>query len=161
VPLTYRARRFRDGARPTDPLAFGPPPVAPAAGRYNRAGQSALYLGMDPRGLSAEMAQYAKPGEHLYFARYLPIASLSMVDMSDASAHAALHLAFDRAERLDLDYEAAQRLADVVRELCIDGIIVPGVRGTKAHHYRNVVIFNCLDWATWIDTSYPPELLFN
>ncbi len=107
------------------------------------------------------MAQYAKPREHVYYARYLPIASLSLLDLSDASAHAALHLAFDRAERLDLDYQAAQRLANVVRELCIDGIIVPGVRGTKGHHYYNVVIFNCLDWPMWIDTSYPPELLPN
>jgi hypothetical protein len=81
------------------------------------------------------------------------------VDLSDPSAHPALHLAFDRAERLDVDYEASQRLADVVRELEVDGIIVPGVRGNKHHHYSNVVVFNCLDWASWIDTGEAPKPL--
>jgi len=158
APLAHRARRFPKTVHPTDPMAFGPPP-SPTAGRYNRTGQSALYLGRDTRGLSAEMAQYAKPGEHFYYARYLPVPSLSLVDLSDANVHAALHLAFDRAERLDVDYEAAQRLADVVRELRIDGIIVPGVRGTKSHHYSNMVLFNFLDWTMWVDTSHLPELL--
>jgi len=107
------------------------------------------------------MAQHAKRGEHLYYARFLPAASLSLVNLSHANIHAALHHAFDRAERLNLDYEAAQRLADVVRELCIDGIIVPGVRGTEAHHYCNVVIFNCFEWDKWVDTTHPPKLLPN
>lgn len=160
APLAYRARAFPETDHPTDLLEFGPPPF-PAAGRYNRPGQSALYLGMDPHGLSAEMKRFVNPKEHFYFARYLPLASLSLVDLSDAGVHAALHLAFDRAERLDLDYEAAQRLADVVRELGIDGVIVPGVRGSTAHHYRNLVIFNCFDWARWVDTSHPPERLPN
>lgn len=158
APQTCRARRFPKTIHPTDPLCFGPSPSF-AAGRYNRAGQSALYLGRTIQGLSAEMAQYAKPGQHFYYARYRPVLSLSLVDLSVADAHAALHLAFDRAERLDLDYEPAQRLADVVRELGIDGIIVPGVRGTKSYNYSNVVIFNSLDWATWVDISHPPELL--
>jgi hypothetical protein len=159
APQTFRARRFPKSIHPTDPLCFGPPPPI-AAGRYNRAGQSALYLGMTTQGLRAEMEQYALPDQHFYFARYCPILSVSLVDLSAASAHAALHLAFDRAERLDLGgYEAAQRLADVVRELGIDGIIAPGVRGTKAYNYSNVVIFNCLDWATWVDMSHPPEPL--
>lgn len=158
APQTFRARSFSETTRPTDPLEFGPAPSRPQ-NRYNRAGQSALYLGMDVPGLGAEMAEQAKPGEHYYYARYLPVDSLSLVDLSDASAHAALHLAFDRAERLDLNYESAQRLADVVRELHIDGIIVPGVRGTIDYHYSNVVIFNCADWAMWVDPSHPPELL--
>lgn len=153
-----RARGFSETVHPTDPLEFGPPP-SPPAGRYNRAGQSALYLGLDPIGLSLEMAQYAKTGMHFYYARYRPAASLLLVDLSDANAHAAIQHAFDRAERSDLDYEAAQRLADVFRELRIDGIIVPGVRGTKTNQYCNMVIFNCRDWAKWVDTSHPPELL--
>jgi hypothetical protein len=105
------------------------------------------------------MAQYAKPGEHFFYAHFLAETSLSLVDLSDVNAHAALHFAFDRAERLDLNFEAAQRLADVVRELSIDGIIVPGVRGTKTHHYTNLIIFDCLDWASRVDTSQLPELL--
>ena len=139
-------------------MEFGPPP-SPSAGRYNRTGQAALYLSKDSIGLSAEMALYAKAGEHFYYAHYHPSCAWWLVDLSDPSAHAALHLAFDRAERLDVDYEASQRLADVVRELEIDGIIVPGVRGKKDHHYSNVVVFNCLDWADWIDTNLVPKLL--
>jgi len=157
-PPAYRARRFPDAVHPTDPLEFGPPPI-PTAGRYNRAGQPALYLGRDILGLSAEMRQYVTPGERLYWARYLAVDSLSLVDLSDPEAHPALHLAFDRAERMDVDYEAAQRLADVVRELGIDGIIVPGVRGTKLHHYNNLVVFNCGGWRDWIDSSQNPEPL--
>lgn len=158
APQAYRARCFPKTIHPTDPLCFGPPPAF-AAGRYNRAGQSALYLGRTIQGLSAEMVKYAKPNQHFYYAKYLQVPSLLLVDLSDANAHASIHFAFDRAERLDLDYEAAQRLADVVRELGVDGIIVPGVRGTKTHNYCNVVIFECLDWASWVDTSHPPELL--
>lgn len=158
APTSYRARPFPERDRPTDPLQFGPPP-SPGAGRYNRAGQPALYLGRDVRGLSAEMAHYPRPGQQYYFARYLSTDSLSLVDLSDANAHAALHLAFDRAERLDVDYEPAQLLADVIRELGIDGIIVPGVRGSPDHHYCNVVVFRCLGWEDWVDKSHSPTLL--
>jgi len=105
------------------------------------------------------MGQSADSTNHLYYARYRPINSLSVVDLSDTSIHAALQLAFDRAERLDTPYETSQKLADVVRLLGIDGMIVPGVRGCPDHHYRNVVLFNCGDWEKWVDTSHPPKTM--
>ncbi len=158
VPYTYRGRFFNDPTRAADPMAYGPPP-SPGAGRYNRDGHATLYLSYEHAGVRAEMGRHAKIGTQLFCARYRPVESLDCVDLSDARVHPALQLAFDRAERLDVDYEAAQRLADVARELRIDGIIVPGVRGTKAHHYKNLVIFRCTDWASWIDISFPPEPL--
>lgn len=158
APQAYRARGFPQMTHPKNPLCFGPPPTV-TEGRYNRAGQTALYLGMSTQGLSIEMARYAKPDQRFYFARYHQTPSLALVDLSDTNVYAALHHAFDRAERLDEHLEAARRLADVVRELCIDGIVVPGVRGTKTYNYRNIVIFNCNDWAKWVDTGCAPELL--
>ena len=110
-------------------------------------------------GLKAEMERSEDDTNHLYYARDHPIDSLSGVDLSDTSIHAALQLAFDRAERLDTPYETSQKLADVVRSLGIDGMIVPGVRGNPDHHYRNVVLFNCGDWEKWVDTSHPPKTM--
>lgn len=158
APATYRARSFPHSVRPSDLMEFGPPPC-PGAGRYNRSGQAALYLGTDRHGVIAEMARFTRPGTHCFYARYSPIEALKMVDLSDPSAHPALHHAFDRAERLDVQYEPAQRIADVIRELRIDGIIVPGVRGSTDHHYTNIVVFNCHDWAAWLDTRFLPERL--
>jgi len=158
LPPAFRARSFPKTCHPTDPFEFGPPPN-PASGRYNRAGQAALYLGSEVRGLSAEMRQYANSGEQFYWARYSGADSASLVDLSEPSAHPALHFAFDRAEGLGVGYEAAQRLADVIRELSIDGMIVPGVRGNKLHHYNNLVVFNFGGWRDWIDASQQPELL--
>ena len=161
VPATYRARFFPRATHPTSPLQFGPPPGNLSKGRYNRVGQSALYLSADLFGLKAEMGRSEDDTNHLYYARYHPVDSLSVVDLSDTSIHAALQLAFDRAERLDTPYETSQKLADVVRSLGIDGMIVPGVRGNPDHHYRNVVLFNCKDWEKWVDTSHPPQNLIN
>jgi RES domain-containing protein len=158
VSATYRGRFFSDTTQAANPMEYGPPPT-PSAGRYNRVGQAALYLGYELAGVRAEMERHAKEGLKLFCARYKPIKSLRCIDLSDAQAHPALHLAFDRAERLDVDYEAAQRLADVARELEIGGIIVPGVRGSNVHHYRNVVILRCADWDSWVDSDFQPEQL--
>lgn len=159
MPAALRARSFEEHLEPIDPLCFGPP-RDPSAGRYNRAGQSTLYAGTTVEGLRAEMARYAVPGRHFYYARYRPTEALRLANLTDPAAHAALHLAFDRAERLDADYEAAQRIADVARQH-LDGFIVPGVRGTATHHYTNVVVFLCSDAQDWIDQSFAPRRLGN
>ncbi len=159
VPASYRARFFPSATPPTSPLQFGPPPRGGSQGRYNSTGQSALYLSVDLFGLKAEMERDKDDTRRLYYAHYRPIDTLSVVDLSDSSIHAALHLAFDRAERLDTSYEISQKLADVVRSFGIDGMIVPGVRGNLNHHYCNVVLFNCRDWEYWLDTSHPPQEL--
>lgn len=158
APSSYRARLFRGGEVPTDPLQFGPSPSR-AAGRYNQVSQPALYLGTSLAGLALEMEQYSEVGSNFYVARYAPIEALELVDLSAPNIHSALHHAFDRAERPTNDYEPGQLLAEVVRDLGIDGMIVPGVRGTIATRYTNVVVFRNQEWVSWIDSTYLPAKL--
>ena len=56
VSATFRARDFPETVCPTDPMMFGPPPT-PGPNRYNRTGQTALYLGESLAAVSAEMRE--------------------------------------------------------------------------------------------------------
>jgi hypothetical protein len=159
VPSSFRARPFSEmEAVPTNPLDFGVPENQ-RANRYNRAGQRALYLGLEVAGLRAEMEQRANYGDRHYYARYNPIDSLSIIDISERSIHAALHFAFDFGELEDEPWDASQRLADIARSFGIDGMIVPSVRGNRDRRYQNAVLFNCGAWKDWVDASHPPKPL--
>jgi hypothetical protein len=62
------------------------------------------------------------------------------------------------AEKGDPTFAFSQFVAALVSD-GFDGMRVPGVRGTDAVRYTNVVMFSHERWLEWIDTSTGPTRL--
>ena len=157
--VSYRALSFASDVAPASAIEFGPNPKR-RSNRYNRDGETAMYLCTTVAGLQAEMLCYHDPEKVCFFATFSAISSeISIADLTDASLPAVVHQAFDYAERPESRW-AGHRLADLIRSLGYQGLLVPGVRGSPANRYANLVIFNYEGWEAWVDSRSPPRLLF-
>jgi hypothetical protein len=152
-PLELFRGRPRDGSiRGLEQM--GPPPVGCAPdGRYNRAGESVLYLSDSEEGVRLEVT--AGP---ICIQQFLvPAPSLRIADFAPEEVSNRVHAAFDLAERACVpgrdgpnNYAFSQLLARSIFRAGFDGFIVPGVRGNSSVRYRNVVLLKPdRAWQSW------------
>jgi hypothetical protein len=133
---------------------MGPPPVGRAPdGRYNRAGESVLYLSNSEEGGRLEVA-----AGRVCIQQYVIYAPpLRIADLGSEGASNLLHAAFDLAEKARVPgwsgpatYAFSNFLARSICRSGFDGFIVPGVRGISSFHYTNVVLFRPEGtWRSW------------
>ena len=133
---------------------MGPPGVGWSPdGRYNRAGESVLYLSNSEEGARLEVA-----AGRVCIQEYVVNAPpLRIADLASEEASNLLHAAFDLAEKARAPgwsgpstYVFSQFLARNICRHGFDGFLVPGVRGNSSIHYRNVVLFRPeRAWRSW------------
>jgi RES domain len=133
---------------------MGPPPVGRAPqGRYNRAGESVLYLSNSEEGVRLEVTAGRICIQK--YAIYAP--PLRIADLGSERASNRLHAAFDLAEKACVPgrsgpatYAFSNFLARSICRSGFDGFIVPGVRGSSSIRYYNVVLFRPEGtWRSW------------
>ena len=149
---------------------MGPPTDAQAgAGRYNRDGVGVLYMSDLEVGVQRELRARPSSGpfgvqRFIWVQRFIitpqarGIADLTMVDPASVIASTCWF-----AELAAPDGEPTFAFSQFVAALVsdgFDGMRVPGVRGTDAVRYTNVVMFSPAErWRDWIDTSTGPTRL--
>ena len=144
---------------------MGPPSRKQAVvGRYNRAGEPALYLCDSLHGVSAELGAQ----DAVCVQRYsLPVDSLRIADLADSELSSFVHAVMDFAEASGVGGRIGPAsptfsllVASIVRACGFDGMRVPGVRGIPDLLYCNVVVFNPLEhWREWSvgEPGFPPQ----
>lgn len=133
---------------------MGPSPVACAPdGRYNRVGESVLYLSNSEEGARLEVVT----GRICIQQYVIHSPPLRIADLTSEEVSNLLHAAFDLAEKACVPgwsspatYAFSQFLARSIRRSGFDGFIVPGVRGSSGTLYHNVVLFRPeVTWLSW------------
>jgi hypothetical protein len=163
VPLQcYRGRTPPFRSEVPDAEEMGPPTHA-EAGRYNRDGIGVLYMSDLEMGVQRELRERARSGPS-WVQRFVitpqarGIADLTMVDPASVIA-SACWFAELAAKVGEPTFAFSQFVAALVSD-GFDGMRVPGVRGTDAARYTNVVMFSPAErWRDWIDTSTVPTRL--
>lgn len=150
--VLFRARPDNCSIRGWEEM--GPPPVGGAPdGRYNRAGESVLYLSNSEEGVRVEVA-----AGRICIQEYVIYAPpLRIADLGSEGASNLLHAAFDLAEKARVPgrsgpatYAFSNFLARSICRSGFDGFIVPGVRGSSSIRYYNVVLFRPeRTWRSW------------
>jgi len=150
--LCYRGCYRRSDMLPRPlPHHFGPPPPERTeAGRYNNTGEPVLYLCTAAYGVAYEKQEDSKPIKDLFCQEYiLDISSLRLADFAHPNLDNFIQIVFEYAEygmrggNIDKsDYIFSQIVGAIVKQCGFSGMSVPGVRGTRAHRYQNIVIFN-------------------
>jgi hypothetical protein len=133
---------------------MGPPPVGRAPdGRYNRAGESVLYLSNSEEGVRLEV-----PPGRICIQQYVIYAPpLRIADLGSEGVSNLLHAVFDLAERARVQgrsgpatYAFSNYLARSICRCGFDGFMVPGVRGSSSIRYYNFVFFRPVgSWRSW------------
>ena len=161
LEIMYRGRHFdpADTSRNVS-SSFGPPPPEACleAGRYNSAGSSVLYLASTNDGVRLEVQP--PPGRVLMSQAFLVPPSVRIADLTNNSIDPFVGNAFDRAEHMEATYYfRSNALAHLVSEQ-FQGMLVPGVRGSRHQRYSNLVIFAPKDiWCAWIHSPAAPTEL--
>ncbi len=138
---------------------MGPPlPSQADHGRYNRKGESVLYMCDSAEGVRRELlASYMT---HIGFIqRYsLDAWDISIADFTSSNMNSFLRSVFDIAESCNVsgrpgpnNYTFSQYVAKIVEWVGFDAMLVPGVRGDTKQHYRNIVVFDSEKWESWSD----------
>ena len=161
----YRGRDFPRGHTPQS-KEFGPPPANKSpANRYNEAGEPALYLANTRDGVRRELVRGSIPSPRPWVQEFkVPWSQLVWLDSrsqisDEANSVHLLPAVFDVCEHgSDPEYAASRKIAALIRERNFDGLIVPGVQGTRGHHYFNVVVFVIANWQQWLAPK-PPYLM--
>ena len=159
----YRGRLFTTDSV-TDPFEFGPPPRTDAGhGRYNAAGNSALYLASTVVGVAAELARHRRDGMYLFCQSFsVALQALRVANLAAADIMPIFKICFDYSEQelAPEKYFKSQVLAELISCAGFNGFLVPGVRGFKENRYQNLVLFDPgLQWREWVDSSRPPQLV--
>lgn len=158
--LCFRGRRrFLAGYSPS-PWEMGPPPSASAPeGRYNKVGESVLYLCESERAVLEEPITGTGP---LWIQRFvLPADQLAIADFSSVRGDDFLSKVFLFAELAGNPGVAVQLcFSQFVASLVsrhFDGMWIPGVRGNKNHRYCNLVMFRAESrWRDWLQLDAAP-----
>lgn len=155
----YRGRFKSEDMLPTPSARhFGPPQKEKTkAGRYNKHGQPVLYLATSENGVLRELC-LGQPASDLYCQKFrLPPGKLQLADFSNHELANFVHIAFDYAEYglgsggvNDREYGFSQVLGEIVEAAGYEGMIVPGVRGTRDSRYLNIVLFSTESWEEWV-----------
>jgi hypothetical protein len=130
----------------------GPPPAELAGDqRYSRVKVPAWYLADSIDGVMRELQDRGRPLTIQCFA--LDRTLLRLVDLNAHDVATYVQAVFDVAESACIDgrggpndFKFSQTVAETVTESGFDGMIVPGVRGDAALHYRNVVLLRAHRW---------------
>lgn len=158
VPL-FRGRFL--SSPPNSPEEFGPPPSASVRrGRYNAAGDPALYLCSSVNGVKRELGT-PPPGCTLWIQRFQILAELRIADARqlpiDSFAAAVFWLIESGRDRSITPPQLGQRVAQIIGAE-YDGLVVPGVRGEPNELYWNAVVFRPENrWRRLVDRSAQPE----
>ena len=162
--IVYRGRPISpDKVASLTRTDFGPPPAdKAAAGRYNHAGSPALYLATTPAGVCAELAG-RDIGSSLYCQQYqIDPNQLQVLDMSALSLKDIVRIVFDYTEHSSAPGGSlhSRLLASAISALGHDGMIVPGVRGSRQNRYSNLVVFEPSErWRDWVSGNADPLFL--
>jgi hypothetical protein len=150
-----------------DPRDFGPPPPpGRTQTRYNRAGNSALYLADSEYGVRREMVHWAIRGTPYAQKFVIPVgATLRIANFTETSADDLITAVFGVAENENVHglgaaaYDFSNAVADIVRSK-FDGMRVPGCRGEYPQVYHNIVLFNPDGrWERWLAPGASPMRL--
>ena len=151
--VCFRGRADRSDI--TGAAQMGPGPGG-NGGRYNRPGESVLYLADSIDGVVREMRFWSSSCRVLCVQEYsVPLDDLNVADLATPEVSGLLTCAFDAAEMSgnaefgSKDYAFSQMLAALVRRAGFSGMIVPGVRGAPGQTYRNVDLFSHRGWNSW------------
>lgn len=151
-------RRFALGYSPQLQDMGPPPPGAPSAGRYNKQGESVLYLCETEQGVMREPIDGTGP---LWLQRFLlPTGALEIADLRPGRADEFVDQVFWFAEHAgeapnQCSLEFSQRIAELVADR-FDAMMIPGVRGDESHRYTNIVVLRRVsEWMSWL---YPESL---
>lgn len=159
-PLLWRGRGVDHV--PQSAMEMGPPPQSAnhGEGRYNKAGESVLYLTDSEDGVHRELS-----GTPYVQAYHLPLSTIRIADFRVWPADSFVTAVFSIAEECKVEgrgldtYVFSQTIAEVVAER-FDGMLIPGVRGMPGAHYSNVVVFRPHPhWPNWIEPGTCPYLL--
>lgn len=144
-------RCFRGVALAARPAHCGPSPKPPTCdGRYNRVGETMLYMSDCVLGVLRELE--AQPDPKWIQEFDVPLDLLNIADFVNLSEGEFINHVFFNAERTvwpdtDTTYAFSQRVARLVREHGFGGMIV---RGARDGGYVNVVIFEPgARWQDW------------
>lgn len=154
----YRGRPQNAITGDPEPSNFGPPPVARTTlYRYNEEGNPVLYLASTPAGVWAELT-HRGPCPLFCQEFIVDLSSMRILDASCSTLHNFLQHAWDAAERLELrEYMFSRALAKLVRAAGFEGMVVPGVRGTRDGRYCNLVVFEPEPhWQDWLAPGRAP-----
>jgi hypothetical protein len=160
--LCCRGRRFPSAHVPTSD-EMGPPPMAVASkGRYNKSGESVLYLCESDMGVVRE--PIGGDGQ-LWIQRFvLPLDGLAIADFSSLRADDFASKVFWFAELAGIEGVAhrirfSQLVASIVAQK-FDGMRIPGVRGGDDVRYSNIVVFRAeRSWRDWLEIGSQPSQL--
>lgn len=149
----FRGRFFRESARVSS-SDFGPPPIEKAiVGRYNRAGQSRLYLCSSVSGVVRELGP-AQPGDFLWSQEFRFPNDLRIFDarkLPESSFAASVFWVIEEECDRSAKYSGlGSNIVDLL-DSEYEGMIVPGVRGSRSDRYSNIVIFNPFErWQNYL-----------
>jgi hypothetical protein len=160
----FRGQALAVNSEPPPLDRLGPPPTeyVVEGGRYNRPGNSVLYLSDTEEGVQRELAE--REGEfEIWMLRFLVrTTDLRLADFTHFDPDHFLTAVFWHAERAETElyptFVFSQTVAEIVARR-FDGMIVLGVRGENGFNYRNVVIFrpHAL-WRNWVYASSQVKL---
>jgi hypothetical protein len=160
----YRGRPFDSDKDAPSSFEFGPPSSRDAkAGRYNRDGESFLYLSTSSAGVHAELSHHYSDGPTFYYQRFsIDCVQFAVADLTAESLPNILHLTFDMSERVheSARYFTSQVICEIVGACGFSGMFVPGVRGSPKNRYSNLVVFSTEDqWRSWVNSDSVPKRL--
>lgn len=150
----------------TPPAAdeMAPPPAdrTDDRGRYNRRGESVLYLSDSEEGIRRELAGRQGP---IWIQRFiLRPATVRIADLrlnlpgTHRFMRSVLWFAELAGQQGYPGVDFSQTLAQIVGQR-FDGMMVPGVRGDGTFTYHNIVLFRPESrWRAWLDGTDPYEL---
>lgn len=137
------------------------------ADRYNRDGESVLYLSENDGGVVRECKMgdaRADADRELWIQEYLiPASSLRIVDLSIGDEETLINNVMWFAEHAGDDPNPTKLFSRAIAELAarsFDGFLVRGTRGDDSFEYRNLVIFRPLGrWESWLAPGGQPRVL--
>jgi hypothetical protein len=166
--VLFRGRGIREGEQiPPTVEQMGPRPLGmnQGEGRYHRKGQRVLYLADSEDGVRREIEAWHTEGTPYLIRIEVPLSSLRIVDFANWPIDHFMTAVFSRAETCKVgqrgpsNYVFSQAVGELVAEK-VDGMRIPGVRGTPGAHYKNVVLFRRLEeWTKWTSPAHSPYLL--
>jgi hypothetical protein len=152
---------------PPSPLDFGPPPedCRPRGQRYNREGERVLYLADCEEGLRREYRNWHDSGTPYVQVYHLPIGQLKIADFAGLPPTDFISAVFSIAEECAVagrgpdSFSFSQAVSELVSAR-FHGMRVPGVRGNRNAHYKNVIVFRPHpEWQNWLAPAALPYLL--
>lgn len=156
----YRGRIFdeEEDLRAISWQDMGPPPKDKAtSNRYSANGVPALYLSTTCFGVTCELVHQKQSNGFIFIQKYVIKQNcLKIADVVTGSDD-LVAMAFAKSElnKNAQEYWRSQVFAEIASSAGFDGILTPGIRGSRAERYNNIVIFDPANWINWVDINSP------